>query len=99
MSQVSFYAPLETSPMPLGVAPRLASWNRADHHDQLTLREFLTHAEAVLRPELARITGAAALRLDVGLPVAVPLIHEHDLDNYLYPLTRHLSAETGVQLV
>jgi hypothetical protein len=49
----------------LEVEPRLASWNKADHPDQVRLQAYLDDAEVLLAD--SRIDGPWALRLDVGL--------------------------------
>lgn len=72
----------------LGVAPRLASWDKADHPDQVRLRTYLDHSEALLAG--SRIDGQWALRLDVGLPATRDLLDAADLDNYAFPLAYRL---------
>jgi hypothetical protein len=68
------------------VTPRLASWNRNHHPDQVRLKASLEHAADVLAPSMRSSTKPLALRMDVGLPAATALLDQHDLDNYLYPL-------------
>lgn len=70
------------------VAPRLASWNQADHPDQVRLRAYLEDTEALVAD--SRIDGPWALRLDVGLPPTRDLLDTADLDNYAYPLAYRL---------
>jgi hypothetical protein len=70
------------------VAPRLASWDRADSPAQVRLRAYLDDAEALLVD--SRIDGRWALRLDVGLPPERDLLDASDLDNYAYPLACRL---------
>lgn len=72
----------------LRLAPRLASWNKANDPDQIRLQAFLDDAEALLAT--ARINGPWALRLDVGLPAARDLLNAADLDNYAYPLVSRM---------
>ncbi|GJJ22552.1 hypothetical protein MTY414_62250 [Mycolicibacterium mageritense] len=79
-----WFARPESDTRELRVAPRLASWNKADHPDQVRLRAFLDDAEALLAG--SRIDVPWALRLDVGLPAARDLLDGGDLDNYAYPL-------------
>jgi hypothetical protein len=87
-----FYEIPQSDPVPLAVAPRLASWMAQDHPDQLRLATFLDHVETVLTPAMEAIDGPLSLRLDVGLPADVdPLVH-HDLDNYLFPLVKRLGS-------
>ncbi|WP_197514378.1 hypothetical protein [Mycobacterium sp. E342] len=83
-----WYARPENDALQLRVAPRLASWNKADHPDQVRLRAYLDDAEALLAT--SRIAGPWALRLDVGLPAARDLLDAADLDNYAYPLAYRL---------
>lgn len=90
-----FYARPDGPLLPLAVEPRLASWMGAGHPDQIRLVRFLTHAEALLGPRLRALTGPLALRLDIGLPRSVALLDQHDLDNYLFPLTMALSRRWG----
>ena len=85
----------ESPPIALPVPPRLASWNRAGHPDQVRLARYLAVADDLLRPYYGELTGPLALRLDVGLPADADLLDQRDLDNYLYPLARHLSSATG----
>jgi hypothetical protein len=83
----------------LAVAPRLASWNRAGDPDQVRLEAFLVAAEQLLLPRCEQLTGPLALRLDIGLPPATPLLDQRDLDNYLFPLAARLSKTIGPRLV
>jgi hypothetical protein len=68
----------------LRVSPRLASWEKVDHPDQVRLRAYLDDTEALLAD--SRIDGPWALRLDVGLLSGRDLLDMADLDNYAYPL-------------
>ncbi len=83
-----WFARPESHPVELRVAPRLASWNKADHPDQVRLRAYLDDTEALVAP--SRINGPLSLRLDVGLPGSRDLLEAGDLDNYAYPLTSRL---------
>ncbi|MEZ0358905.1 hypothetical protein [Mycobacterium sp. SA01] len=83
-----WYARPENEPLALRVAPRLASWNKADDPDQVRLRAYLDDTEALLSE--ARIDGEWALWLDVGLPPDRNLLGMSDLDNFAYPLAYHL---------
>lgn len=83
-----WYARPENQALQLRVAPRLASWNKADDPDQVRLRTYLDDTEALLAT--SRIDGPRALRLDVGLPAARNLLDAADLDNYAYPLAYRL---------
>ena len=86
-----WYARPEGDRQELRVAPRLASWNTADHPDQVRLREYLDDTEALLVD--SRIDGPWALRLDVGLPSGRDLLDMADLDNYAYPLACRLKDD------
>ena len=83
-----WYARPENHPLQLRVAPRLASWNKADDPDQVRLRVSLDDAESLLAD--SRIDGPWALRLDVGLPSTRDLLDAADLDNFAYPLAYRL---------
>ena len=85
-----WYARPEGDKQQLRVAPRLASWNKADHPDQVRLRAFLDDAEGLLAA--SRVDGPWALRLDVGLPIGRDLLDMADLDNYAYPLASQLEG-------
>jgi hypothetical protein len=71
------------------VEPRLASWDAADHPDQLRLQAYLNDAEALLAH--SRVEGPWALRLDVGRPTDRDLLDGADLDNYAYPLASRIN--------
>ncbi|OBF21606.1 hypothetical protein A5725_13500 [Mycobacterium kubicae] len=72
----------------LRFSPRLASWEKTGHPDQVRLRAYLDDTKALLAE--SRVDGPWALRLDVGLPVGRNLLDMDDLDNYAYPLAYHL---------
>ncbi|MGN9890413.1 hypothetical protein [Micromonospora sp. L31] len=93
------FAPPTSDPLRLDVQPRLASWNTAGDPDQVRLQAFLAAAERVVRPRLETLADPLVLRLDVGLPPATPLLDQHDLDNYLFPLVTHLAKRTGRRFV
>lgn len=93
------FARPDSHPAQLPAAPRLASWNRADNPDQARLEAYLAAAEQLLLPRCELLTGPLALRLDIGLPPATPLLDQRDLDNYLYPLAARLSKTIGPRLV
>ena len=84
-----WYARPEGDSLQLRVAPRLASWEKADHPDQVRLRAYLDDTEALLAASRVD-SGPWALRLDVGLPTERDLLDMADLDNYAYPLACHL---------
>lgn len=83
-----WFARPENTAQQLRVAPRLASWNKADHPDQVRLRAYLDDTKELLAG--SRIDGPWALRLDVGLSAMRDLLDGADLDNYAYPLALHL---------
>lgn len=89
MVEMGWYARPEGDRHQLRLAPRLASWNKADDADQLRLRAYLDDTEALLAG--SRLDGPWALRLDVGLPPKRDLLNMADLDNYAYPLAHRLN--------
>jgi hypothetical protein len=84
--------------VPLGVAPRLASWMGDGHTDQVQLERFLTHAVHMLTPALSEVADPLALRLDVCLPAKTRLLDANDLDNYVFPLTMRLTKVSKRQV-
>jgi hypothetical protein len=94
----AFFARPDGELLPLGVAPRLASWMGTGHPDQVQLEEFLTHAGHMLTPALSDVADPLALRLDVGLPPETRLLDANDLDNYVFPLTMRLIKVTQRQV-
>jgi len=91
-----WYSRPEGDCLQLRVAPRLASWNKADHPDQVRLRAYLDDTRSLLAA--SRIDGPCALRLDVGLPTGRDLLDMADLDNYAYPLAYHLKDHNLVSV-
>jgi hypothetical protein len=85
-----FFSRPESLAVELRLAPRLASWNRSDHRDQVELRQAVESAEEQLRDVARSVDGPLALQLDVGLRAGLPLFEVRDLDNYAYPLAAHL---------
>jgi hypothetical protein len=83
-----WYARPEGESQMLRIAPRLASWEKADDSSQVRLRAYLDDTEALLAA--SRIDGPWALRLDVGLPTGRILLDMADLDNYAHPLAYRL---------
>lgn len=86
--KMRWFARPEGDKLKLRVAPRLASWEKADHPDQVRLQAYLDDTRSLLAA--ARVDGPWALRLDVGLPAGRDLLDMADLDNYAYPLAYHL---------
>jgi hypothetical protein len=97
--QPIFYARPESASTRLRLQPRLASWNAAGHRDQVRLSAALDDAAAAVVPTLDGAAAPLTLRLDVGLPLSVPLVAEHDLDNYAYPLAAHLAPRVAKPIV
>ena len=77
----------------LELPPRLESWERSDHPDQLRLRAFVAHVREVIDPIAEDIEGPLAFQLDVGLDESADPLWERDLDNYLFPIARELPPE------
>ncbi|MCU1578626.1 MAG: hypothetical protein JWP19_830 [Rhodoglobus sp.] len=75
----------------LKIRPELASWNASKHPDQQKLLKSLNYIESVLTRHLTDSGEQLALRLDVGLGADTNWLRERDLDNYLYPLAKHLT--------
>jgi hypothetical protein len=88
-----WYARPEGDSQQLRVAPRLASWEKSDHPDQVRLRAYLDDTEELLAD--SRIDGPWALRLDVGMPAGRDLLDMADLDNCAHPLAYQL-RDSGV---
>lgn len=81
-----WFARPENEAEQLRFIPRLASWEKADHPEQVRLKAYLDDTADLLAP--SRVEGPWALRLDVGFPAARDLLDAADLDNYAYPLAR-----------
>lgn len=98
MEPVFFTRP-DGSAVTLRSTPRLANWNRSGGTGAERLTRALGYTEHLTDPLLATCTGPVALRFDVGLPRAARLLDERDLDNYMLPLTAHLSGRTAQPVV
>lgn len=70
--------------------PRLASWNKAEHPDQVRLKAYLEQLDLIVQAGLAGMDGNLAMELTVGLPRR-QLTVDRDLDNYLLPVANRLS--------
>jgi hypothetical protein len=79
----------------LGVAPALASWDRAGSPGQVRSAAFVAEVGSAVAAMLPVAPGPLGLRLEIGLPDGVPLLAHNDLDNYLFPLVPRLIAATG----
>jgi hypothetical protein len=91
-----WYARPEGDSHQLRVAPRLDCWEKAGHPDQVRLQAYLDDTEELLVD--SRIVGPWALRLDVGLPAKLELLHMRDLDNYARPLADRLKDREMVSV-
>jgi hypothetical protein len=89
---VTAFRPPDVPLIELAERPRLASWERRDHPDQVRLRAYLKHLSAVVEPAIAAIHGPTALQLNVGLGPDVDLMHQRDLDNFLQPIAEVLPS-------
>jgi hypothetical protein len=87
------YAAAMGEPIELAMAPQKLSSDRTGAPSQLALARYLGHAKERATPALQTVSGPLALRLDVGLAAGVDPLHEHDLDNFLHPLVKHLDPK------
>jgi hypothetical protein len=90
------YAIPSGEPLDLALAPRKTSWDAGTSTAQIELGRYLDHVAAVAAPRLHELTGALALRLDVGLPAGIDPLFEHDLDNFLHPVVKQLGGRRFV---
>lgn len=74
----------------LELEPRLESWNKHDHPDQVRLRAFVTHVRELIDQPAEDLEGPLAFRLHVGLDELVDPLWQRDLDNYLFPIARRM---------
>lgn len=91
---MDWYARPEGEKHQLRVAPRLASWNKANDRDQVGMRAYLDDTKELLAD--SRVNGPWALRLDVGLRPDQDLLDKRDLDNYAHPLASRLKDDPGL---
>jgi hypothetical protein len=89
VSAIAFSLP-QGPAVELDLAPKLESWERHDHPDQVALREFVAHVHERIDPLMGELAGPLAFHLHVGLPENTDPLWERDLDNYLYPIARTL---------
>jgi hypothetical protein len=99
MMQPVFFARPDGPAITLRSTPRLANWNRSGDTGAARLTRALGYSAQLTDPQLAACSGPIALRFDVGLPRAVRLLDERDLDNYLLPLTAHLAGRSPQPIV
>lgn len=90
MEAVAVYEMPQAERTRLELAPRLESWDRSDHPDQVRLRAFVSHVRELIDPVADDIDGELALHLDVGLDDSIDPLWQRDLDNYLFPIARAL---------
>lgn len=91
-----WFARPESNALQLRSGPRLASWDSANHPDQIRLQAYLDDTEELLAS--SRIEGPWALRLDVGLAADRDLLEAADLDNYAFPLACRLGDASLVSV-
>lgn len=82
----TLYQPPAAAARALTLVPRLESWMKAEHSDQLRLAAFLDHVESVLGQDLAEVEGPLAVAYDVGVPAERERFGGGDLDNYAFPV-------------
>jgi hypothetical protein len=90
------YAIPSGQPLDLALTPRKTSWDAGTSTSQIELGRYLDHVAAVAAPRLHELTGALALRIDVGLPAGIDPLFEHDLDNFLHPIVKQLGGRRFV---
>jgi hypothetical protein len=94
-SDFTVFAPPSGAPLEIEPAPRLDSWMRRDHPDQVRLRDYLDWLT------LRVAVGVASENNTLGLRVAMPSSLDSggsDLDNFLYPVIRALGAARFVSV-
>lgn len=92
-----WFARPEGDALQLRRTPRPASWNTADHPDQVRLHAYLNDTEDLLSG--SRVDGQWALCLDVGAPATRDLLREvADLDNYAHPLADRIKDTSLVSV-
>jgi hypothetical protein len=69
-----------------GFEPRLDSWNRSDHPDQVRLTQYLRDISERVGPLPS--DGPLFLSLGVDVRLRKHLLRFHDLENYAFPLFR-----------
>src|SRR2546429_109628 len=70
--------------------PKLASWNANSHPEQIAVQRYLNEIKQELDP-LPQETGLF-LHMEIDVKKREHLLYQHDLDNYLYPVVKHLGA-------
>ena len=95
-----FVEPPATRGIPLGVQPKLESWDATGSPSQIALSGYLDHVEALLAASpLSLDKNALVLSLSVGLPATTALtVGGRDLDNYVFPIIRRLGAARFVSV-
>jgi hypothetical protein len=86
-----FTRPETATRMPLAAEPVLKSWNAKSHPDQQRLRAYVEAVAAQVGLNDWPAQEPRVVELIVGLPQELAVDRSgRDLDNYLYPLVRHL---------
>jgi hypothetical protein len=80
------FAEADGQPIHLGCEPLVESWDRVDGAAQRRLAAYRADLRELIRPRLATLEGAVAVRLVVG----AERLREGDLDNFLTPLAKAL---------
>ena len=84
----------------LTIPPRLTSWMKKDHPDQVRLGEYLDSLDPLVRPILEAAQGPMVLELTVGLPAADHLLTGgRDLDNFLSPVVHRFGPSRFVAAI
>ena len=84
----------------LTVPPRLASWMRRDHPDQVRLSAYLDSLDPLVRPILEVDEGPLVLELTVALPDGSDLLTGgRDLDNFLSPIVHRFGPSRFVAAI
>lgn len=83
------FAPPDAARIVIEPTPRLESWMRHDHPDQVRLREYLWWLVPRVAPTVAADTNTLAMT--IAVPSCLPRDSGGaDLDNYLFPVVRAL---------
>lgn len=84
----------------LTLPPRLASWMRKDHPDQIRLGAYLDSLNPLVLPVLEAEVSTLALELRVGLSGAQGLLTGgRDLDNFLSPIVHRFGPRRFVAAI
>jgi hypothetical protein len=84
----------------LRIPPRLATWMKKDHPDQVRLGAYLDSLDPLVRPILEADEGPLVLELSVGLPDEQSLLTGgRDLDNFLSPIVHRFGPKRFVAAI